>query len=393
MYSEYVLQIKTPAEINPTVGGAKSKRNSMSSLLFGAHKDSSILTPPQLVLKQCVFASGSSKKTGAKIVEHILHLGAGSKPGAAGSSVRETPFFNAATVTNLFSGTLLSMNTLNAKESDAVLTAAALAKRQAEAAAAAHAAENRKGPAGPPVMPDASAEDDGSRVVTDVEATVREVKSVLPVVPSKQVNMFYTLVSAKWLKNRLAQEAAAAASALAAQQASKDKDKGKKTRKSVMPTTAAAVEDASSAMHERDSEDSEGDAVLQLIAVGPSLQHTDTVRWDYQRNLCALVLTGSSAVNILKLDVIASDEDGGYPQFHLQTLTSVDWGVPTSLSNPYCGLAWSEGVLFASPLASATVRAVVFSERQLAGNKDEGYTHYVDSYDLTYQTQVSKPVT
>lgn len=384
-------QIKTPAEINPMVGG-KSKRSSMSSLLFKAHKDSSVLTPPQLVLKQCK-NSGSSKATNgtAKVMEHMLQLGAGAKSGTSGSSFRDTPFFNAATVTNLFGGPLLSMNTLNTKESDAVMTAAALAKRHADAAAAAAAAETRKGPAGPPALPDPnSAEDDGSRVITDVDATIRELKAIHPAAPYKQVSMFYTLVSAKWLKSRLAQEAAVAANALAAQQASKDKSGGKKHGRKV---AGSAGDEASVANEKKQSQEEgggDGGGVLQLVAVGPALQHVDTVRWDYKRNLCALVLTGSAAVNILRLDAVASDDDSGFPQFHLQTLISVDLGggIPSSLSNAFCSLCWSEGVLIATPLSSAMVKIVLFSERQLAGSKDDGYCQYLDSYEIPYQTQV-----
>lgn len=332
----------------------KAKRASVANMFAAARKESSLLLAPQLVLKQCVSqAAPATGKTTTKITEHVLQLPGSAAAKGTGASARETPHLSASTVVNLFGGPVLNINTLNAKEAEAVLTAAALAKRQAEASAAAAAAADGKprGPAGPP-QPVADVEDDGSRMIDDVEATTRELRAAQPPSASKQISSFYTLVSAKWLKLKLAQEAAAAANALAA------KDKTQKKGKKAAPGAAEAT------AHTEESGDHNADSALQLIAVGPAMQHAEMVRWDFQRNLCALVLSGSSAINILRLQVTSSsDEDGGYPHLDLQTLLSVDFCVPSSIRiSPLCGLTWSDGVLFATEESAASIRAVYCSQ-------------------------------
>lgn len=327
----------------------KAKRASVANMFAAARKESSLLLAPQLVLKQCVSqAAQGTGKTTTKIAEHVLQLpgSAAAKSSAAGA--RETPHLSASTVVNLFGGPVLNINTLNAKEAEAVLTAAALAKRQAEASAAAAAAADGKprGPAGPP-QPALDVEDDGSRMIDDIEATTRELRAAQPPSASKQISSFYTLVSAKWLKQKLAQEAAAAANALAA------KDKTQKKGKKAVPGAAEST------AHTEEAGDHGAESALQLIAVGPAMQHAEMVRWDFQRNLCALVLSGSSAINILRLEVTSTDEDGGYSHLDLHTLLSVDFCVPSSIRiSPLCGLTWADGVLFATEESAASIRAV-----------------------------------
>jgi hypothetical protein len=274
---------------------------------------------------------------------------------------------------------VLNINTLNSKEAEAVFTAAALAKRQADAtAAAAAAAENKGRPAGPPSAA-ADTEDDGSRMIEDVEATSRELRAAQPPTSSKQISNFYTMVSTKWLKTRLAQEAAAAASALAA----KDKTQ-KKTKKTAHGATADGVLPVPDAGGADAAAGTGPDSPLQLVAVGPAMQHTEMVRWDYQRNLCALVLTGSSAVNILRLEVTASEEAGGYPHLDLHALVSVDFCVPSSLRlSPLCGLTWADGALFATEEASGSIHCLYCSR---SSNAKVPYSypdvHSADAIDL-----------
>eukprot|EP01032_Pedospumella_encystans_P018812 gene18812-21407_t len=350
---DYYL-IKTPAEIISRAAAMKNKRGSVSGMFSSARKESSMLLAPQLVLKQCVSqAPPGAGKTTTKIVEHVLQLPSSATSKGSSAGARETPHLSASTVVHLFGGPVLNINTLNAKEAEAVLSAAALAKRQADAhAAAAAAAEGKpRGPAGPPV-PAAEVEDDGSRMIDDVEATTRELRAAQPPAASKQISTFYTLVSAKWLKAKLANEAAAAANALAA----KDKTQ-KKTKKA----TSAATDGASNEVEES-SHGGGGDAALQLIAVGPAMQSAEIVRWDFQHDLCAVVLAGSSAINILRLSVLSGEESSPYPQLDLHTLQSVDFCIPRSLRvSPLCGLTWTNGVLFATEESSASVNAIYCS--------------------------------
>jgi len=112
----------------------KAKRASVANMFAAARKESSLLLAPQLVLKQCVSqAAPNTGKTTTKITEHVLQLPGSAATKGSGASARETPHLSASTVVNLFGGPVLNINTLNAKEAEAVLTAAALAKRQAEA--------------------------------------------------------------------------------------------------------------------------------------------------------------------------------------------------------------------------------------------------------------------
>ena len=331
----------------------KNKRGSVSGMFTSARKESSMLLAPQLLLKQCVSqAPPGAGKTTTKIVEHVLQLPGSATSKGSSAGARETPHLSASTVVHLFGGPVLNINTLNAKEAEAVLSAAALAKRQADAHAAAAAAADGKprGPAGPPV-PVVDVEDDGSRMIDDVEATTRELRAAQPPAASKQISTFYTLVSAKWLKAKLANEAAAAANALAA----KDKTQ-KKTKKA----TSAATDGATT--EEESAHGGSGDAALQLIAVGPAMQSAEIVRWDFQHDLCAVVLAGSSAINILRLSVLSGDESSAYPQLDLHTLQSVDFCIPRSLRvSPLCGLTWANGILFATEESSASVNAVYCS--------------------------------
>ncbi len=332
----------------------KNKRGSVSGMFSSARKESSLLLAPQLVLKQCVSqAPPGAGKTTTKIIEHVLQLPGSATSKGSSAGARETPHLSASTVVNLFGGPVLNINTLNAKEAEAVLSAAALAKRQADAHAAAAAAGDGKprGPAGPPV-PAADTEDDGSRMIDDVEATTRELRAAQPPAASKQISTFYTLVSAKWLKAKLVQEAAAAANALAA----KDKTQ-KKTKKASSAATDGTANEVEETAHSGND-----NAALQLIAVGPAMQSAEIVRWDFQHDLCAVVLAGSSAINILRLSVLSGEESSMFPQLDLHTLQSVDFCVPRSLRvSPLCGLTWANGVLFATEESSASINAVYCS--------------------------------
>lgn len=331
----------------------KNKRGSMAGMFSAARKESSLLLAPQLVLKQCVSqAAPGAGKTTTKIVEHVLQLHGSASSKASAGGARETPHVSAPTVVHLFGGPVLNINTLNAKEAEAVLSAAALAKRQAEAQAAAAAMADGKprGPAGPPVPP-SDTEDDGSRMIEDVEATTRELRAAQPPAAHKQISSFYTLVSAKWLKAKLVLEAAAAANALAA------KDKTQKKMKKTASTVIDGAHEAEESTHS-----GSGDGAQQLIAVGPSMQSAEMVRWDFQHDLCAVVLAGSSAINILRLSVTPSEEASGYPQLDLHTLQSVDFCIPRSLRvGPLCGLSWAKGVLFATEGSSMWINAVYCS--------------------------------
>jgi glycerol-3-phosphate dehydrogenase len=188
-------------------------------------------------------------------------------------------------------------------------------------------------------------------VIEDVDATVRELRSVTPPAASKQISTFFTVVSGKWLRLRQAQEAAAAASALAA----KDKGGKKPRRTSVLGggnDAAAAEEDKPEA----------SDSALQLVAVGPSMQRAEAVRWDFARNQCAILQTGSSAVTIMRLHTPAvTQEDNGYALLSLQALCSVDVCRPTSLRPPVCGLTWSDGLLFTASSGASSMQLTFFS--------------------------------
>lgn len=337
---------------------AKARRGSVANMMFGKQKESSLLLAPQLVLKRCVSqASTGGGKVATKVTEHPLQLpGSNAAKSSGTGGARETPHLSATTVVNLFGGPVLNINTLNAKEAEAMFTAAALAKRQADAALAATAAAEGKGrPAGPPQAA-VETEDDGSRMIEDVEATTREVRSTQPPIAAKQVSNFYTLVSAKWLKARVAQEAAVAASALAAKDKTQKKPKKQAGVAESHPADETGQEGAPSGHHH-------GESPLQLIAVGPSVQHAEIVRWDFQRNLCALVQSGSSAISLLQLQVHPREEDGGYPHLDLVALRSVDVCVPSSLRmSALCGLTWAQGVLYATEEAGGTISAIYCSQ-------------------------------
>jgi hypothetical protein len=394
--SDDCFLVKTPGEICSTSGaggagsggGAKGagRRGSIATLVFGAQKDTSVYTPPQLVLKQCVqdrssnsstatTTTGSGSSSSSKVIEHSLYL----PPAAASCSWKtpaivpgglETPIISPSLVVSMFGGSVLALNTLGPKETEAMLSAAALSKRQAEAAAAALAAEHRRpGPAGPP--PGAAAvevqlvpDEDATRVIDDVDAVLREAKARQMPVHAKQVSCFYTLVSCRWLRARAAEEASAAAMALAS------KEKGKKGRRqSTMPSDAAAAAAAATAgaADEKDKPHGGGsDSSMQLVAVAPMMQCVDLVRWDYERGLCAVVLSGSAAVNILRLcvdptapvGVPGSDDVLASTKLHLQALCSVDWSAPNYLSRTLCGLKWSGGLLFASSFSHSSVKII-----------------------------------
>jgi hypothetical protein len=205
-------------------------------------------------------------------------------------------------------------------------------------------------PAPLPSTADADHEE-GPKVIEDVDATVRELRSATPPAKSKQISTFFTVVSGKWLRLRQAQEAAAAASALAA----KDKGGKKPRRTSVLGgghDAAAAEEDKPEA----------SDSALQLVAVGPSMQRAEAVRWDFARNQCAILQTGSSAVTIMRLNAPAvTPEDHGYAQLSLQALCSVDVCYPTSFHPPVCGLTWYNGMLFITSSGAPSIQLTFFS--------------------------------
>jgi hypothetical protein len=357
------------------IAAAKVKRKSVSSLLFGAQKEMSFLIPPQLLLKQLV--GGKGGRESVKVVEHALQL-------SSKSANSTTPPILPALVTALFGGPVLAMNTLNAKESEAVLTAAAQARRaEAAAAAAAHASDpKRSGPAGPPPAPPAEGEEEGARVIDDADATVRELRATHAPHPTKQVSTFYTVVTARWLRQRQAQESAAAANALAA------KDKGaKKGRKSMVAgaegTTGTTEEEAGSAE----------DNAMQLIAVSGAMQHTDLVRWDVEHNLCALVQTGSAAITILRLVTSAPTfEDNGVPQLSMEPLCAVDLSGSALPHRLLTSVTWWGGVLYSTAATSASMRATFLSNTHpIDGEKSAGESKIctADTFELPSFSMVS----
>jgi hypothetical protein len=357
------LQIKTPPTVNSASGAQKNKRASVSNLIFGTQKATSLLFPSQLILKSCV-----ADASGVKVTEQALQL---SQLGVAKGGNTGTPLIQPALVVNIFGGPVLNMNTLNAKESEALLTAAAQAKRAQDAAAAAAVDPKRQGPAGVPAPSTADTEqEEGPKVIEDVDATVRELRAVTPPAASKQISTFFTVVSGKWLRLRQAQEAAAAASALAA------KDKGKKPRRtSVMGggNDAAADEDKPEAL----------DSTLHLVAVGSSMQRVEAVRWDFTRNQCAILQTGSSAVTIMRLHTPAvTAEDNGYAQLSLLALCTVDVCFPTSLRPPVCGLTWSEGMLFTTSTGASTIKLTFFSTPTSAVSGEKAPAIFADTFEL-----------
>lgn len=366
------------------VVAAKQRRQSVSAMLFGAQKESSFLIPSLLVLKQVV--GGKGPKDSVKVVELTLQL-AGGKPVTA-----STPPVLPSLVNSLFGGPVLNMNTLNAKESEAMMTAAAQARRADAAAAAAAAAagpggDHRRGPSGgPPPLAVPSAgegEEEAARVIEDAEATIREIRTAHPPSPQKQISTFFTVVSARWLKQRQAQESAVAASALAA------KDKGaKKVRKS------GAVTDAPAVGEEETAAASAADSASQLVAISGPLQPALMVRWDVERRLCALVQTGSpSTVTVLRLVSAApTAEDHGVAQLSMEPLCAVQLGFPSAPHRSLTSLTWHAGALLTTTSDHAAVRVTLFSP--LAGWNKAGHTGPESDVFVTdtFELPTSSPV-
>ena len=348
------MQIKTPVEISSTGSAApvKSRRGSVSNMLFGAHKEAHILTPSQLLLKRCVIEANGS----IKVVDLTLHIGSNGL-----KTTGQTPPIHPVVVNNLFGGPVLCINSLNAKEAEAVLSAAAAAKRQTDAAMTTTADPKRTGPSGlPPAVPTDNSRDHDDRrprAIEDMEETVREIKSASPPAIKKQISAYYTLVSSKWMRWKQAQDAAAA-NALTV------KDKSKKVRHK---GGAGVVGEAAVGVAE-EGEEGDQSTAMHLVAMTAPAQHIEAVRWDFEHQRCAVVVTGSSAINIMQLNTgTSAEEHGGYAQLEMQVLLTVDLCTPTSsLISPVCGLTWGAGMLFATVEAKPFVKAVSISQLSTA---------------------------
>jgi hypothetical protein len=381
------VQIKTPTIIS-SLDSNKPRRSSIVNLVLGAQKDRYLLQPSQLVLKQCN-KTLTAVHTQTVVVDVALLLPPGESK--LGEDSVATPQLAPDLISGLFGGPLLAVNVLNSREADALVAEKALARRAA-AAEAVKAAPGGPGPGGGPAgspRPPAAEDPTGVRVITDLDETEEAIRAQLPPAPGVQVTVFLTLVSARWVKKAVAQNAAAAAALLA----QKEKDKGgKKGRKAaVNPFVAVTVEEG--------AEDAGDGGELQLIAVGPAMQTAETVRWDLERGLVAVKLVGSNVINILQMRV-KEEAGGGSLHLHLQTLAAVDMGAPSSpLHRPFTAMHWARGVLFVTAPTAATVKAIVCYPAVEQGISADTLglvalpaseqDAFVDTFDLDYFSPVS----